>query len=403
MLTKTLYQLDSKGKTRCWNIRVDTTSDSSIMITNTGIFEGKMIETRIPISEGKNIGKSNETNHYTQAVFEANAKVELKLREGYVEDLANIKNKELLGSGVKQVMLAEKYDPFGKQKGSKTLEKIGIKGKKVFVQRKIDGNRCQIIVNSEDAKMYTRKGDLMIPFPHIVNEIHKSFLIYQKNNPHIKSLELDGELYTTEYSFNKLNGILKKEERTPEILKILSFVSFYLYDVMTEQGYEIRKDIISEFASNSIIVLESEEIVAEENLLLKLLEKYLSDGYEGAMIRVLEKGYVYKRSWSLLKYKIFEDAEFKIVGLEKDVRGDYVATFVMEMDMPSKDRDGNEIKTFKAPPKGFKREELTEIWNNQKDYIGELGVVTFFQRSEYNVPRFPKFKGFRSDVTIEKN
>jgi ATP-dependent DNA ligase len=367
---------------------------------STGILDGKMTETRIPIYEGKNIGKVNETTHYTQAMFELNSKIESKIREGYVEDVKNLKSKECLGSGVKQVMLANKYDPNGLQKGSKTLDKMGLRGKTVIVQRKLDGNRCMTIVNKLGASMYTRKGDLMKPFPHIIEEIYQSFLKYQKKHPEVEKLELDGELYSHTISFNLLNGLLKKEERSPEIIEKLSQVSYWLYDVMTDDGYEIRKEIIKEFGSKSVVVLESVEVEAEESKLEKLLEEYLAAGYEGAIIRVLGKGYDYKRSWNLLKYKIFEDAEFRIVGVEKDVRGDYVANFIMELDKPSFDREGKQLTSFKAPPKGFTREEMSEMWNNQEDYIGEVGVVTFFQRSEYNIPRFPKFKGLRSDVSL---
>jgi hypothetical protein len=35
------------------------------------------------------------------------------------------------------------------------------------------------------------------------------------------------------------------------------------------------------------------------------------------------------------------------------------------------------------------------MWNHPEEFIGKMATVCFFGRSEYGVPRFPKFKGVK--------
>jgi ATP-dependent DNA ligase len=103
------------------------------------------------------------------------------------------------------------------------------------------------------------------------------------------------------------------------------------------------------------------------------------------MIRQLHIPYEYKRTWQLCKVKVFEDEEFKLVGFEEDKRGGFVGAFTMQ--------NGDSI--FNAGASGQSEEERAYIWTHQDEFIGKMATVCFFGRSEYGVPRFPKFKGMR--------
>jgi DNA ligase-1 len=125
------------------------------------------------------------------------------------------------------------------------------------------------------------------------------------------------------------------------------------------------------------------------------LEKWLALGYEGLMIRQLGKGYENKRSWQLVKVKIFEDAEFKLVGFEEDVRGEFVGTFVLELPTPVVDREGKTVTTFRAGASGQTVEDRAYMLKHPAEFLGKRATVEFFGRSEYGVPRFGKFKSIR--------
>ncbi len=375
----TLYQKDSTDRIRSWQIEVIKYPTHSEIIINTGLLDGAKVKTVTQITECKNIGKSNETDHYSQAILEANSKVDSQIKKGYVKDFNNIQNKDLLGSGILAPMLAHKHHPTGEQKSSKTLAQMGILGKKIFCQPKLDGNRCLIKVDNGVATMYTRSGDKM---PVQLDTILDDVLNIDVNED---SFILDGELFSNKFSFNKLNGLIKRQTASKEDIEERKNIKYHLYDVMTDEGYEERYKFIKNFASENIEVIPNFEIIATDENIKEYLERFLSEGHEGLMLRQINMPYDHKRSWQLVKVKVFEDEEFELIGFEEDKRGNFVGSFVVT--------DGTH--TFNAGASGQGENERTYMWNHQDEFIGKMATVCFFGRSEYGVPRFPKMKGLR--------
>jgi len=377
-MNQTLYQKDSSDRIRSWQIEVIQHSDSSDIVISTGLLDGAKVKTVTQITEGKNIGKSNGTDHYSQAILEANSKIESQLKKGYVKDFDNIQSKDVLGSGVLAPMLAHKHHPTGAQKSSKTLAQMGILGKKIFCQPKLDGNRCLIKVENGVATMYTRSGDVMpVQLKNILDDV-------LKGRTQVESFILDGELFSNKFSFNKLNGLIKRQTVSKEDIEERKNIKYHLYDVMTDEGYEKRYDFIKNFASDNIEVIPNFEIIATDENIQKYLEQFLAAGNEGLMIRQLGMPYDHKRSWQLVKVKVFEDEEFELIGFEEDKRKGFVGAFVML------NKDGN---TFNAGASGQGEQERTYMWSHPEEFIGKMATVCYFGMSEYNVPRFPKFKG----------
>ena len=408
-----VYKLDSKGKQRIWTVWVEGNPDSAAekaeIHIEAGLIAGKKVKEVLGIISGKNIGKSNQTTPYTQAVSEAKAKLELKLRGEYKANLEDV-TQGVLRSGISAPMLAQKFHPTGEQKGSKTLEKMKLKGKKIHVQPKLDGNRCliKLVPDYENqtvvGTMYTRKGDVMpVQLNHILSELYTewgSIFWADGLEENIPEIILDGELFSTEMSFNELNGHLKrKDSQDPEAL---SKIKYHLYDIYSDEPYDIRYNKLKTFASveseGSIHLVPSYEITATDEAIKEKLEEFLAKGHEGLMIRTLDKGYENKRTWQLCKVKLFEDYEAKLVDVELDKLG-RLGAFIMEMPTPSVDRDGKPITTFKAGTTGITHEEGLEIIKNKEKYIGSKCTVEYFGLSEYLVPRFPKMKQLnREDI-----
>ena len=379
-MKETLYQLDQNGNTKVWTITVTNNTSFSTVTVESGRLGGNLITNSSDIKEGKNAGKSNETNHYEQAVSEAKSKVEEKLRKGYVRDLKEAKSSTILGSGIPSPMLAHKHSPDGSQSSSKTLAQIGILNKQIAIQPKLDGNRCLIVVEDGEPKMYTRKGDVMpVQLDHILNDVKNKLGV-------VKDIILDGELFSSEISFNTLNGLIKRVKVNDEDIKNRLKIKYHLYDVIENTGYEVRSKIIPNFASENILVVPTFYITATDENIKKYLEQFLAESHEGLMIRQLGIGYESKRTWQLVTVKIFEDSEYELVDFVEDVRGNFVGAFTMKME------DG---RTFNAGASGQSVEERTEMWNNKDKYLNKMATVEYFGLSEYMIPRFPKFKSLR--------
>ncbi len=174
-------------------------------------------------------------------------------------------------------------------------------------------------------------------------------------------------------------------------------ISYNIYDVVIDAGYETRSKIIKYFSSPNVNVVKSVEVVATEQNLRDLLTDSLDRGFEGGIIRQLGKGYENKRTWQLLKYKEFQDAEFVIVGGIEGKRAGLLGAFTVKLENPVIDGNGKVVTTFNCTPKAS-NEEKAEYLKNINNYIGQKLTVEYFELSEYGIPRFPVGKGFRNDA-----
>ena len=400
----TLYQYDQQKNIKIWTIEVIDHNIYAEIISTSGIEGGTMTPNVTIIDKGKG-GRSI----MEQAISQADSKIEKKIKEGYVDDINNIKESCDLQGGAKEPLLAYKYDPTGKQKGSKTLKQIGIENKKIAVQRKKDGNRCISRVYKDGLGFHcsqkTRKGESFAKISHIEEQLincFKKIYNYVNEKYGVTEYTIDGEFMPPTidgsklFSFNKLNGLVKSGGKTLEEKELVKQIEYHIYDVQLPVGYETRDKIKNYFKASHLVPLETIYITATDVNLRVLLEKFLEEGEEGLMIRQLGMPYEYKRSWQLCKYKLFVDEEFEICGFQESVRKGMVGAVICKLNTPGKDRNGNPIYTFKAAMK-MSHDERKEWWLNQSNYIGKRVTVEFFEYSEYLIPRFGKAKGLCLD------
>lgn len=392
-----LYQKNSNGKIKEWTICVeDNGNGTSDIVVTTGLIDGKKQEVRTTISEGRNIGKANETTPYTQAVSQAESDIKSKIKRGYSSDINNLKESDERGGEIKAVMKGGSYHPLGKQKQSsaKTLDELKIKGKEIALQVKLDGLRCLIHVTKDQAKFYSSSTDPMYAFPHISESVIKSFnKIYDYVNSKygVESYILDGEMYSHELPFEEISGLVRKKHRSEEDLIRQEKLQFHIFDVVLDVGYSTRYKLLDYFVDpGKVEKVDCKFIKADEEIIDQEFSQFLSQGYEGLMIRLLDIPYEHKRGKQLLKYKPIMDEEFMIVGYKKSITGDTLGSIEFQMN------DGSE-RTFFATGDGFSDADCQKIWDERHTHIGKWMTVKYLELTEQGkgVPRHPKFKGFR--------
>ena len=319
---ETLYGIDVNGKTKIWKLKVEKYNNYSEIVTIYGY--NKLIETRRQINTGKNLKKSNATDHYTQAIQEAKSKwVKKKDIEKYLTkelSLANDthdninKTDEINKVQNPLPMLAHDYN-----KHKEKVQKL-LKESKIMIQVKIDGIR--FIYNSTNDTCTTRQGK-SLNIVKKTKELYKDLLSLQKTG-----LIFDGELYTNKVNFETLGILRKTNQLTEEDIINLEKIEYHIYDIIDttlnfEQRNKIIKDLFSNNKYNKLVYVNTIQINSEEDIKNNHI-KFLENGYEGTMIRNKDSLYKIKqRSHDLLKYKDFQDAEFKIVDytVEKDTSG----------------------------------------------------------------------------------
>ena len=107
--------------------------------------------------------------------------------------------------------------------------------------------------------------------------------------------------------------------------------------------------------------------------------QYVTDGYEGIMLRNKEGLYANNRSIHLQKYKEFFDMECDIVGF-KEGEGAEAGCVIWICEL-----DG---KTFACRPRGT-REEREELFEKGADFIGNQLTVRYQEKTDDGLLRFP--------------
>ena len=365
-----LYKYTSKGQAQQWQIFV--TGDS--FFTEEGIVGGKLTRSLPTFCSAKNIGRANETTPSEQAILEAKAKHQKKLDAGYSENLAQ--------SGAKffEPMLAFEYSKYPNV----------LFTKKTFIQPKLDGLRCDNAHN----KLASRNGKPYVSCPHL----------------HQDKVRLDGELYSHEYKddFNKIVSLCKKQKPTDEDLQeSAEKVQMWVYDfpdhdgVFSERYKALCAWKINNLTEDSPFVLVPTYEVKTMDEIIAYHAQFISEGYEGTIIRIDLGPYENKRSKQLLKYKDFVDEEFEILEA-REGEGGRVGTLgffwmLLEKGKPYYIDDTNDskcINVFKSNVKGD-FEFLKNLWENKEKYIGKDATVKYFNRTPLkedgtgNKPRFP--------------
>ena len=351
-----LYDTDSKGKTRVWDIQVITNPEYSTIITTHGLVDGKKITDEKRISIGKNIGKKNETSHFDQACSQANSTRNKKLDKGY---------KESLSSDLHITpMLAQTL---------KKLEDVRKLGNKVFIQPKLDGVRMLV---GRDTKivMMSRMGKIVTSVPHI-----------EKACSFLKEGEwLDGECFTKELPFERITGAFRREDET-EDSKLLEFHVFDMFILGKEkmrftERYEYLNHRAREAEALPLVMVRTLLIDATPENIEKYHGEFVIDGYEGIIIRKADGEYkLGKRSSDLLKYKTMDTEEFEIVGAEQGDGRD-LGSVVWKCAVG--------VVTFDARPRGT-LEQRKYWWDHRNEFIGQMLTVRFQGLSKDGIPRFP--------------
>lgn len=231
------------------------------------------------VRAGKNIGKKSETNAICQAMRNA---------------LSMHHKKEKSTNGFRPPMLAQIYS----NQREHTFP--------VDVQIKYNGLRCVASLHN-DVVTYESRTGAPYDLPYLDADVK---LLLKCTNG-----RLDGELYKHGMSLQDINHAARSSTESDKLNYIVYDVSDTAHPGIT---YNVRKQMLLRCDEKFSYVQLAPTFVAENNEQLSAYyEKFLADGYEGAMVR-LDKPYEYGvnnyHSKYLLKMKPVNDGEYELIG-----------------------------------------------------------------------------------------
>ena len=273
-----------------------------------------------------------------------------------------------------KAMLAHKYNP----------DKADYPA---YIQPKLDGVRCLFTAKGA----FSRTGKQFMNVYHIEQQLKTFFA----SNP---GMVLDSELYNhgLKDDFEKIISLVRKTKPTDEHRQEAGeLVQYHVYDVanMTFANYSARLSYLNSEVYGKLTwpIMDVEtKVVLDYDEAVKQHKKYLKQGYEGSIYRSINGKYKGTRSWDLMKFKDFDDAEATIVGYEigKGKRTGTLGKFIMQDD---------EGITFGCPPgKGYNYNDLAAMLDNISDFIGQRATFTYFQRTKAGSYRHPLYKCIRN-------
>jgi ATP-dependent DNA ligase len=215
------------------------------------------------------------------------------------------------------------------------------------------------------------------------------------------TLILDGELYNhgLKDDFEKIISLVKKKKPTDDDkAEAAELVQYHIYDVASfpHATYTWRMNFVNSlknsamFRTSSCLCISDTQVVLDFDEALKMHKKNLKLGYEGSIYRSMEGKYKGTRSWDLMKFKDFHDAEATIIDFVagKGKRTGTLGKFIMQ------DHEG---VVFGCPPgKGYNYDDLAQMLENAAQYVGQWATFTYFERTKAGSYRHPHYKCLRN-------
>lgn len=361
-----------------WSIHVEMPEggdEAHLVISHAKTLTGKATGSRVPV-KGKNIGRSNETTPWEQAMSEMASRIRKQEDKGYRLQVPEAGAQATNSLGLAKPMLATVWSK---------VKPESIDWANCFGQYKLDGHRAMY----KDGVLYSRQGK-EINLPHIKDQLEalENRLGY--------ALHLDGELYCHGIPLQQIGSLVKRPREESEQLV------YHVYDCVKDMAYEYRLEMLKDY-------LSSEDIDGSYIRLLNTVKVYsvaeaqqlqadaIADGYEGAILRHGTTGYEDdKRSRNLLKLKDYQDGEFRIVGvvegtpryLEAEDRWLKVAVWQLVTE------DGQGFEST-APGDMYEKDR----WWRERDYtLGQMATIKFFTYSDDGTPLQPVALRLREDI-----
>ena len=340
-----------------------------------------------------------------QYTLQFNSETKKFLDKGYVE--VEKHPKEYTLDELQSIFGEVKTNQYGviKPQLAKQADKVTnpkIFEKKWLISRKLDGVKALFYYKDGEIHTASRGGeDYDAATTHLREDL--KLLKFFEAHP---TVILDGELFVRGKTLQQISGAARMEKNAYDC----DWLQYWVYDCYDSSNVDMiasdrYKFLMLELCDNCDIpmylTIEDDEHNVPIRLLLheyvegwdnmkKLHDKWVAEGFEGAVITDPSKPYkVGSRCNNLIKIKQYKSEDFTVVGYKLGLRGSEDMTFTCALE------DG---RTFEAMPVGDRATKAEYVKNFDNKYRGHKAECTFFNYSDDGIPTQPKLRIFRFDL-----
>jgi ATP-dependent DNA ligase len=355
----TLYKLSKEGVMLTSVIFAEKKGEQWEIWKETGQKDGKKIEHSPDIIKE---GKAKRTLDQ-QMELQYNSIINKLLDKGYkrTEQEAQ-ENKGTDAAGVPKPMLAAP---------SKDKEESIFQNVKWKVSRKFDGVRCLIGKLNGNILALSREGKSYDVGARFVIEDLQNAGVFDRM---VDGEFLDGEMYIHGRLLQTFSGLMRKQDPMEEHQEL----QYHVYDVLKTGPFEgrlefLRTTLKDVMVDGRIVMVEHFDASSYDEV-KELHDRFVEEGYEGAIARNVASDYLSGRDKRMVKVKAFQDAEYTIIGYKEGKRGLVDLVYVM---------DAGESGMFDAKPVG---EEGCELKTVPDKFIGKTATIRFSSFTVAGVP-----------------
>ncbi len=255
----------------------------------------------------------------------------------------------------------------------------------VAVEPKLDGIRYFAIVENGSVQFFTRSGKI---FPNIDPTICNDLL------------KLGDGCYDGELMGDDFVSLMRQAYRKdPD----LSDVYFAVFDYLPLEEWKSQtpkmschyrhEKLLDKLTDNDIDfkkIVPVERVICDATYeeIRALHDEWVTDGYEGAMIKDLSAPYCFGRNYSVMKLKAFHDVDLEIKGFTEGAgrhRGKLGAVVV--------DYNGVDVQVGSGFSDGLRE----QVWNDKENFTGRMIEIRYQEVTPDGSLRFPTFVCFRND------
>ncbi|WP_024333093.1 hypothetical protein [Desulfotignum balticum] len=258
------------------------------------------------------------------------------------------------------------------------IDNINFPADRYLCQPKLNGIRA--MWDPEKKGLYTRNGNRIYSVKHIVDQLMA--------HP-CGQYPLDGEIYTGDLSFQKLNGLARRKRSSDDTAAL----EFHVFDIALDGMTAVKRvKLLNSLPETSHIKRVVTDRPKTETDIRSFYRRYLDQGHEGIILRKKSEKYRPGRSAALVKIKPVQDMEAELVGFadaEDDSKNRRTfGSLILRL--------ANGVK-FRCA--GLTDSERYRLWVEKP--IGALVTFKYGAVSDDGTPVFPRYSHIRWDTAAE--
>lgn len=240
-------------------------------------------------------------------------------------------------------------------------------GKEFIIQPKLNGERVIVEWFAGEPVFISSYGNERKFLDHITDQLKAIARTFGE-------IPFDGEIYNHDWTREQIDSALR---RTVNKSSVVAGLEYHIFDIRTSEACIQRVSFLKSlekagYVQDSSPVKLVPSFLARQDNWHTGASQFITQGYEGAILRRIDAPWEAKRTVNMLKFKPTEEDEYDILDINEAIdKYGHPKGMVGSFSVKAPDVD----ESFKVSAGKMKHERRIEIWRMRHHFIGKKLVV----------------------------